>query len=279
MPKCLADKVIMFSIIGLVAWAIIGLPIVKSLERPEAYQHNQTDKAQSKGGNSSAVWNRSIPQKNGASGHQENRWYGVLVDHAPDWFVAIFTGLLAYATYRLVKSTNNLWTATKDASERQELDTRVLQRAYLSVEPGGINQFLDGTPRLSCDILIRNAGNLPAKHVSWFIERIISQHDNLRDFHIGEREGKIVLAPKAVAKKGTKNNLPKLNVLNLRPNPGNPSANWIYVWGRVDYHDGFKGDRFIEFCHRYNIGASGTEGDISAEAGRYHESGNRTDEH
>ena len=36
-------------------------------------------------------------------------------EHAPDWFVAIFTALLVFVTYRLVQSTNKLW----EAGERQ----------------------------------------------------------------------------------------------------------------------------------------------------------------
>lgn len=47
-----------------------------------------------------------------APGHH---WYDIFTEHAPDWFVAAFTGLLAFITYRLVQSTNKLW----EAGERQ----------------------------------------------------------------------------------------------------------------------------------------------------------------
>ena len=47
-----------------------------------------------------------------APGHH---WYDIFTDHAPDWFVAVFTGVLAFITYRLVQSTNKLW----EAGERQ----------------------------------------------------------------------------------------------------------------------------------------------------------------
>ena len=44
-----------------------------------------------------------------------SRWYSTFLDHLPDWFVALFTLLLAYVTHRLVTSTNKLW----EAGERQ----------------------------------------------------------------------------------------------------------------------------------------------------------------
>jgi hypothetical protein len=53
---------------------------------------------------------------------------------------------------------------------------------------------------------------------------------------------------------------------------------WIYVWGRIEYHDGFVGGRFIEFCHRYNSGAADRRGVIDEITARFHGHGNRTDE-
>src|SRR5258708_5240545 len=52
-----------------------------------------------------------------------------------DAYVALFTLVLAISTI-------NLWSATKTAAERQEKDTRILQRAYLSVEPFGIRPYI-----------------------------------------------------------------------------------------------------------------------------------------
>src|SRR5581483_5523765 len=100
MPKISADRVIMFSVVGLVAWAIIGLPLFDSLQAHPPHNH-------------------------------EDNWYSTFLDHAPDWFVAIFTGLLVYVTYRLVKSTNKLWEAgerqmqlTGQIAAQQSLETR-----------------------------------------------------------------------------------------------------------------------------------------------------------
>ena len=56
----------------------------------------------------SYVWSFQFQQP----GHH---WYDIFTEHAPDWFVAIFTALLVFVTYRLVQSTNKLW----EAGERQ----------------------------------------------------------------------------------------------------------------------------------------------------------------
>ena len=57
----------------------------------------------------------SITDEKHNGGKQKENWYQTFLDHTPDWFVAIFTLLLAFITYRLVASTNRLW----EAGERQ----------------------------------------------------------------------------------------------------------------------------------------------------------------
>jgi hypothetical protein len=56
--------------------------------------------------------------------------------------------------------------------------------------------------------------------------------------------------------------------------------NWLYVWGRVEYDDGFGSARFTQFCHRYNM--SGAELGLVSEGipiwnARYHVHGNDAD--
>src|SRR5262249_21318717 len=48
--------------------------------------------------------------------------------------VGSFTLVLAVATIWLAYSTWGLWNETADSSKRQEVSTRVLQRAYLGVD-------------------------------------------------------------------------------------------------------------------------------------------------
>ena len=62
---------------------------------------------------------------------------------------------------------------------------------------------------------------------------------------------------------------------------GEPSNEFIYVWGRVTYLDGFGKRRFTNFCHRYNTGArkfaEGGRYFIPEEDARYHDYGNGAD--
>jgi hypothetical protein len=66
----------------------------------------------------------------------------------------------ALATLAIALFAFTLWRA----GERQMEMTRILQRAYLSVEPGGIVPFKSGDD-LACDFLIHNVGHLPATQV------------------------------------------------------------------------------------------------------------------
>jgi hypothetical protein len=54
---------------------------------------------------------------------------------------------------------------------------------------------------------------------------------------------------------------------------------FLYVWGVVFYHDGFRPKRFIKFCHRYNwiTREGGGVYRIDKNRARYHEHGNATD--
>ena len=57
-----------------------------------------------------------------AKGSQKGKWYDTFLNHTPDWFVAIFTALLSFVTYRLVSTTGDLRGSTDklwEAGERQ----------------------------------------------------------------------------------------------------------------------------------------------------------------
>jgi hypothetical protein len=63
-----------------------------------------------------------IQQEQHSKGGQKSNWYDTFLNYTPDWFVAIFTGLLSFVTYRLVTSTGGLKTSTDrlwEAGERQ----------------------------------------------------------------------------------------------------------------------------------------------------------------
>src|SRR5690242_1322875 len=86
-------------------------------------------------------------------------------------------------------------------------DSRILQRAFISVEPGGIRPFENEDERIACDIVIRNAGNLPAQHVAWVIGTKLTSNQVQKEFPLRDAAsigGDIVVAPHITTRKGAK---------------------------------------------------------------------------
>jgi hypothetical protein len=190
--------------------------------------------------------------------------------------VAGFTGLLFIATLLLAK-----------IASAQIKDGRVVQRAYIAVDPLGIELKVDGGSLLG-QVGFRNAGNLPARDVGWFVGIKWSHCDALEDgdFPRGEIKGKNVAPPGTVLPRGSKESV-GLQVLNDACNLTgsvelpNQKAVFLYVWGIVRYHDGFSAGRTTKFCHRYNWINRGRDSsdkyNLAAKWARYHEHGNDAD--
>ncbi len=158
----------------------------------------------------------------------------------------------------------------------QASETRILHRAYVSVVPRGIAPFISGNGMLSCDVAFSNGGNLPARNVRWSIDRKFSTDGHLDDFPMASNcSGDNIIPAKAEMTKGTK--AIDAAELDTFKKGGGAKDQWLYVWGRVSYADGFGRDRHTDFCFLYNL-AGVKEGKIAAEAARQHEYGNRTDE-
>jgi len=112
----------------------------------------------------------------------------------------------------LVIANVGLWIVTWRGIYNQSRETRIIQRAYISVEPAGLHAYEGDDPRIACNVFIVNAGNLPAQRVRWGIERTYSDDPFQSNFDFAKivvvpkntsgREG-IVLAAKARAKKGS----------------------------------------------------------------------------
>jgi hypothetical protein len=191
--------------------------------------------------------------------------------------VAFYTSILSVFTGMLFVSTVGLWLSTRRGIRIQMDDTRILQRAYLSVNPLGIARFTSGQALFSCDVGFQNVGKLPARNVQWFIDRVFSDERWLKEFLIKEEgfEGRNIVAPGIEMRKGA--NAVESGSFNAAKNHG---SGWLYVWGEVRYGDGFGKDRFTKFCFRYNMaGASpdlAKEG-IPKESARYHVYGNDAD--
>lgn len=159
-------------------------------------------------------------------------------------------------------------------------DSRILQRAYLTVEPLGVEPF---NTESWAHLNVRNVGKLPARDVSWFIKARISDQGKLNDFPINEDEfyGRdFVIATGAEMKRSQRCNFEQGEIDSFR----RPKHRcYLFVWGEVRYLDGFrKPHRFTRFCHRYecqglreiNDGSHKGDDMITAESMRLHQYGN-----
>jgi hypothetical protein len=177
---------------------------------------------------------------------------------------AIATGFIAWFTVVLA-----------GVGRQQIRDTRILQRAYLAVEPTGINPYISEsgsavTDKIVGHVSIENVGRLPARNIS--IDRALIKYCKSGEldetaFLVGATPPMtIVLPPGTKARLGS-DSLPASDL----EKPG-----YIYVYGRVDYTDGFNVPRHTWFCHRYPcIKRDGQS--ISTEHARQHRHGNDAD--
>jgi len=161
--------------------------------------------------------------------------------------LAIATAILGIATVKLWKSTDKLWKATTDADEARAKETEILQRAYINVAPGGIRPYVSGNGMLSCDVIIQNAGNLPATKLRWSISRDFSTDSERVEFLIDPIfHGNNIIPPKGEIRKGAKSvPSPEFDAFKRG---GMDRDRWLYVWGRITYEDGFGNSRVTDFC-------------------------------
>jgi hypothetical protein len=160
------------------------------------------------------------------------------------------------AAYTLVLaiSTIGLWWVTGSGIRIQAKDTRILQRAYVSIEPMGLTLLIDGSHLLGL-VSIKNAGNLPARNLSWSIRMLASLNGELETLPSFDIKGSIVLAPHSETTCGSDGRLIVSDLLGMAGaglNRMDEKPVFIYVFGIIEYHDGFTDGRITRFCHRYN---------------------------
>jgi len=196
--------------------------------------------------------------------------FGLVPAIPSKYFDSISLGVTAIATTVVACLTVIL----AGVGRRQVKDTRILQRAYLSANIGGISPFRTIEEREGHIVLahvdIANVGHLPARRVSCCIKIVQSEDGELADFPIDEQDflGSYVLTPGAITRQGS-------DSITLA------EKGYIYVWGRIRYLDGFDKQRTTDFCHRYPrimLRRLRSGYGIPAEFGRFHSVGNRTDE-
>ena len=159
--------------------------------------------------------------------------------------VALFTLVLSIATV-------GLWVATLDGIRRQSNETKILQRAYLGTEPRGL-RGMNGN--VIAHVAFVNRGNLPARKIRNAVKIGWSSDGDKEDFEKIETldQGTIVLLPKTQTERGT-GTLSPFDLAQYQTNTG-----FVYVWGRIEYDDGFGGKpRWLIYCHRYNLGSPQT---------------------
>ena len=140
-------------------------------------------------------------------------------------------------------------------------DSRILQRAYVVVEPLGVHLMPNGGELIG-HVGIKNAGRLPARKVSWFVNMHASESGEERDslFPFDRLKGNIVIAPGSVATRDSAKAVPMQSLTEISgagdgADKEHERPTYLYVWGAVRYDDGFRKMRTTRFCHRYNWAA------------------------
>jgi hypothetical protein len=171
--------------------------------------------------------------------------------------IAAFTAVLAISTI-------GLWIVTALGVRNQRRETEILQRAYLSVEPGGIKMPYDRGDRVHGYVICRNRGHLPARKLSWYACTNVAQ-EKPDKFPIGE-----MTPPRGVVAPGTEMTVSAGSFFT------NKLQNALFVWGMVTYDDGFGNRRYTKFCHWYHTKGHYGEGtfEIPSDQGHFHEDGN-----
>ncbi|WP_316395019.1 hypothetical protein [Bradyrhizobium sp. 33ap4] len=158
-------------------------------------------------------------QEQHAEGHQKGSWYDTFLNHTPDWFVALFTALLTFVTYRLVSttgdlraSTDRLWEAgerqielSRETADAQSRDMRASigaareanrigadalhasQRAWLNEETIADSDLVWN--QTGCELIIKtnvkNIGTVPAQDVV-VDAKIVAIKRGVRDYTISD---------------------------------------------------------------------------------------------
>ncbi len=205
---------------------------------------------------------------------------GIGIGHVPiapqhsDGAIETYTLWLTLFTAVLGVATIGLWVTAARDSARQSRETEITQRAYLSVEPAGINPFKKTPPSVIGHIIVRNVGHLPARKVSIFVQLSLSEDRHFVPPVVerSQAEGSRAIHSTAQVRQGSETTEP---ISNLKARPR--VRRYLYVWGAVFYHDGFTDGGTTTFCHRYNTASRSTSGatvSIAPEKARYHEDGN-----
>ena len=161
--------------------------------------------------------------------------------------LADYTLALDGLTLVLVAATIGLGVVSYIGIRKQTKDTRILQRAYMGTEPRNLRIM---NQSVIAHVAFVNQGNLPARSIRNTVKIGWSSDGNKEDFERveGFDPGSITLLPKTQTERGT-GALSPSDLAQYQTGKG-----FIYVWGRIEYDDGFGGKpRWLIYCHRYNL--------------------------
>jgi hypothetical protein len=180
--------------------------------------------------------------------------------------IAIFTAILTIFTIRLWRSTQKLWTVTNQTLQHAEQTSRKQLRAYVSIEPLGITEYV-GHNLVVGRFQVRNIGKIPARDVSIYSTIGLDADPARRDFAIGTpRISPTVLQPGAKMEFFSYEGYP-IPADQLDRDEPLKLAGYLYVWGEVLYTDELHTIGWTSFCHRYPCEMFGT-GDDEATGSR-----------
>jgi len=159
------------------------------------------------------------------------QWLADLVHPHHEVIAALSTAVIAVLTIVLAYIA---WRQTRDA--------RILQRAYLDPQFGGIRNNTAG--ELLGYVTVKNVGRLPAQKFCWLVNLSAGGKD-WKPPKIKSRD----LSGESVVPIGGE----WRKVSNPLAHPEEEQRGlYLYVWGRVTYRDGFKRrKRYANFCHTY----------------------------
>jgi hypothetical protein len=159
---------------------------------------------------------------------------------------ALATIAIAWFTLTLKRSTDRLWNITKAAADRQAAHTQTIERAYIDAEPRGVTPFQRGG-HADGHVAFRNVGHVPARNVKWFIRIGYDMNVERTQFESRDFTGDNVILPGTETEQWGRDPIAQAEFDGLKGNRG-----FIYVWGRIEYSDGFADElRSTTFCHRY----------------------------
>jgi hypothetical protein len=166
-----------------------------------------------------------------------HHWYDTFAEHAPDWFVALFTLALTVSTIFLWRATKKLATDAKESSERQ-------LRAYPGVIGGSI-EIRDNKFHIAIEVV--NTSTTPAYRFRYDMAyQLCAIGTDIRFDHVTLRNMTWDMAPHSKTTMRISGDIDDKQIVALAQ-----SGDILLLFrGRAEYEDAFRKARHIDFVYR-----------------------------